>query len=477
MSTTTTTATTAAKNNEEETEDTNPLHYKPVKSFKTRYKDKDGKPVQPTAGSGMNVSPNTQYRSGTLPQDTNTQIMDFYNKDTGETVQQNIKNITALEVTVAPNSSGQTTVTYSFDSKDENVPYVFKQTHFFRGTLSINDAKTNSVYNKMLTDANNAYKQKQLQQYESQGFMPKFGTSGIGQIQLPGVSVSTHQQMYNEQAQASNQNQQDQLVRANDMGTNARDIHSDNKNLEAMMYDYNTNVARENRYGENLNGMSFNATRNLSRAADRLNNREWWNGGEAGAYSFRNGTVSGSNGFAYKKQPIETQEMRQMRMQEGLENQQLNADLNRADKVRNRPVELGIRQAELDFNTIQSILEGNQEVFNQLQLNLDKIKRLDPSSTQNQMVLQEFMTYLGINKSTYIYNLINSIGEFDGWANALVAAGVFGASLSNVSTKSIYQEQAVIQWLRTHPDDWSGAASVSAEFNRTAENAYEAGSE
>ena len=464
-----TTTTTVAKSNEEETEDTNPLHYKPVKSFKTRYKDKDGKPVQPTAGSGMNVSPNAQYRSGTLPQDTNTQIMDFYNKDTGATVQKNIKNITALSVSTPTNSSGQTTVTLTFN--DPELSYSFKQVLPFNGIKTIDEIKNGQTYKAYLDKANNEYRQKQLQQYEGQGFMPKFGTSGVGQIQLPGVAVNTHQQTYNEQAQAANQNQQDQLVRANDMGTNARDIHSDNKNLEAMMSDYNTNVARENRYGENLNGMSFNATRNLSRAADRLNNRRWWNPGKLSSDP-DNAVI----GHSERYEPVETQEMRQMRMQEGLENQQLSADLNRADKVRNRPVELGIQQAELDFKTIQGILEGNQEVFNQLQLNLDKIKRLDPSSTQNQMVLQEFMTYLGINKNTYLYNLINSIGEFDGWANALVAAGTFGASLSNVSAISIYQEQAVMQWLREHPDDWAGAARVSAEFNRTGENAYEEGS-
>ena len=98
---------------------------------------------------------------------------------------------------------------------------------------------------------------------------------------------------------------------------------------------YNSNLAKNNPNG-NLNNQSFDRTLDASRQADMLNNRQYW---KAARIGHRTNSSFGSTGIiagqAYKYEPVETQETRQMRANEELDlnarklQQQLAADTQR----------------------------------------------------------------------------------------------------------------------------------------------------
>ena len=115
---------------------------------------------------------------------------------------------------------------------------------------------------------------------------------------------------------------------------NVQGEYTDRRKQQVNPYQ-NYNLAKQNPMG-NLNNKTAVQTDRLSRAADALNNRMWWQSGGFHADTLRGGVGTGS-GVAemHRFDPITTQEMRQQRMNENVEQAvraqqaQLQADTNR----------------------------------------------------------------------------------------------------------------------------------------------------
>ena len=107
------------------------------------------------------------------------------------------------------------------------------------------------------------------------------------------------------------------------------------------MYGYwNWNLAKNNPNG-NLNNRSFNTTLSQSRLADAFNNQRHWRAAKIGRRTNSGfGTNEYQEGYSEKWQPIETQEMRQMRADERLDEQARSRQVNRAENIQDYPLEL-----------------------------------------------------------------------------------------------------------------------------------------
>ena len=107
------------------------------------------------------------------------------------------------------------------------------------------------------------------------------------------------------------------------------------------MYKYwNWNLPKHNPNG-NLNNRSFGKTLGLSRLADALNNQRHWRAAQIGRRTNSGfGTHEYTPGYSERWEPIETQEMRQMRANEHMDEAQRSRQINRAENVQDYPLEL-----------------------------------------------------------------------------------------------------------------------------------------
>lgn len=107
------------------------------------------------------------------------------------------------------------------------------------------------------------------------------------------------------------------------------------------MYGYwNWNLAQNNPNG-NLNRRSYSNTLRNSRLADALNNKRHWRGAKIGRRTNSSfGTNEYTPGYSERWEPIETQEMRQMRANERLDEKARGRQIDRAENIQDYPLEL-----------------------------------------------------------------------------------------------------------------------------------------
>lgn len=107
------------------------------------------------------------------------------------------------------------------------------------------------------------------------------------------------------------------------------------------MYGYwNWDLAKNNPNG-NLNNLSFESTLHQSRIADALNNKRHWKAAKIGRRTNSGfGTNEFQEGYSERWEPTETQEMRQMRVNEKLAEEARQRQVNRAENIQDYPFEL-----------------------------------------------------------------------------------------------------------------------------------------
>lgn len=107
------------------------------------------------------------------------------------------------------------------------------------------------------------------------------------------------------------------------------------------MYGYwDWNLAKNNPNG-NLNNRSFGRTLRQSRIADALNNTRHWRAAKIGRRTNSGfGTNEYQEGHSERWEPIETQEMRQMRANERLDELTRQRQINRSENIQDYPLEL-----------------------------------------------------------------------------------------------------------------------------------------
>lgn len=104
-----------------------------------------------------------------------------------------------------------------------------------------------------------------------------------------------------------------------------------------------------------LNGKSFANTLFASRAADAYNNRRHLKYGTTGSDTRSYGSIAATNLGTERYEPIDTQEMRQMRANENIDTKAREAQTARSEAVKNYKLEL------------QRLLDNNKAAFAQLQ--------------------------------------------------------------------------------------------------------------
>lgn len=107
------------------------------------------------------------------------------------------------------------------------------------------------------------------------------------------------------------------------------------------MYGYwDWNLARNNPNG-NLNNRTFGRTLALSRVADALNNQRHWRAAKIGRRTNSGfGTNEYQEGHSERWEPVETQETRQMRANERLDELTRQRQINRSENIQDYPLEL-----------------------------------------------------------------------------------------------------------------------------------------
>ena len=222
----------------------------------------------------------------------------------------------------------------------------------------------------------------------------------------------------------------------------------DNANTDAtrdkMDPHWKDNHAKDNWRG-NLNGKSFNSTMRLSRAADAMNNAKHWKPGLAGR---RTNSGFGTNEMAEAKaerwEPIETQETRQMRANERMDEQQRSYDIKRAAGVLDYGMELEKLNSQQKAEIAKLITQEDLSVDQALRVVLGQTDMQMPAALHYKLKESEFHRHLQAKLGAARYNrmmsLLNGIksGTVDEVTGLMALKQNFGIDPTGIGTDSEY---------------------------------------
>lgn len=221
---------------------------------------------------------------------------------------------------------------------------------------------------------------------------------------------------------------------------------------DAIVSWHDENLAQNNPYG-NLNNKTYNQTLNLSRMADRFNNHLDWEPGTVGRTTYHLGNVEGDTGKAYRRDPIETQEMRQMRANENIDalarqgQAGLQSDMNRYG------LDLQ-RQSDTNQATFaQQLGLGQDDINRALQNALIQGEYTQPNSMQIQMKMQRFVQEIALESKTklgqYLYNTYQKCGPVVASYISQVVSGQKGMSFDELLSSEYIQSAINASGART----------------------------
>lgn len=334
----------------------------------------------------------------------------------------------------------------------------------------INGQDVSSKY--AVTDVQTAYNQgvdaiykkyeSEKEQMRNSYITPEGTIKEIPQLENPKIQEENPSKVYGDTTEVAKLFENNQIPKGQQYSNGWFDGSINDDLLDRMnAQQYNT-FFNEWRQGGNLNGMDFAATRNLSRAADRLNNRNWWKGGNVGL-----NTVDGQQGYeasrTYKREPIETQEMRQMRMQEDLTKHRITGDIDNALETLRWRIEAGKQSRQMLYDTLRDITKGDQKVLDDLRNAMINVKYLTPGTLKFQEAMQEFLTKMGINKDTYWSNVINNLAMNQGVEIAMITGSIVGMS-HNIDTDNYYTSQFIPWFLNNSNGDYLQNTTTAFAF-------------
>lgn len=176
------------------------------------------------------------------------------------------------------------------------------------------------------------------------------------------------------------------------------------------LYNYwDWNLAKNNPDG-NLNGKKFTDTRNLSRLADALNNQRHLKLGNLGA---RTNSSFGSTQMQLpgteRWEPIETQEMRQMRANEDIDKQIRERQFNRAENIKDYPFNLQQMQDKSNVDYMNNLARDIQEIEKEIQSTDTNTAYGQRNATHWQQRVMEMQTDLEIYARNYATSVLKSL--------------------------------------------------------------------
>lgn len=159
--------------------------------------------------------------------------------------------------------------------------------------------------------------------------------------------------------------------------------------LDKLNKHRHNNNARNNIRG-NLNGKSFEDTLALSRKADAFNNRLWYMPGRTAMHTRTMPGVQGEIGQGVRLSPIETQEMRQMRANERIDENARTLDNQFQYETNKFPLDLQRRVSDMSTNIAQTIGTSDVAVQQAFRLAVINNDYNLPTQTRYQQLFQDF---------------------------------------------------------------------------------------
>ena len=178
----------------------------------------------------------------------------------------------------------------------------------------------------------------------------------------------------------------------------------------SIMPEYNQNLAT-NPVDGRLNGKTFKNTLNASRAADRLNNTRWWQPADIGV-RHTNGGDRVQQGHGERFEPIETQETRQMRADERIDEQSRMRDVGRKHDVKDYSLEQYKQLDRIDMDLTRQLTVGKAQIDQAWQ----NYCRQLATGTLNQQAVATFVSELvgetQTRLGTFIYEVAQAYPAF-----------------------------------------------------------------
>lgn len=199
------------------------------------------------------------------------------------------------------------------------------------------------------------------------------------------------------------------------------------------MPDYNANLGAGDIRG-NINGLSNDNTRRMSRAVDAYNNATRWQPGLAGR---RTNSSFGSNEMqanSFYKDTIDTQDARQMRTNERVAEQARMYDAARQDRVESHNIALQEKADELQMQMQQLIGQGDIDFGNETRRLIMDMQYAEPSRANIQMAVGHYLSSAALKDRTHIAELAATI-----WYSNPAFAQLYAQAALGVSMPSVYE--------------------------------------
>lgn len=210
---------------------------------------------------------------------------------------------------------------------------------------------------------------------------------------------------------------------------------------------YDTNL-KNNPLG-NLNNMSADDTLAASRAADAYNNRLRYMQGDIGARTFTMGSTGIADPTINKVAPIETQEMRQMRANESIDNLVRQQQANLAADIERHGLDL---QAQKDQNILtiaQQYGITNPNIASAMRQMGAELSWGNPTRLAQEIQSRKFLNYIQANFGHATAEFYSSLMMHNP-ALAYIAANSNGVALPTYQTALV--NKAFQEELQRHPD-------------------------
>ena len=173
------------------------------------------------------------------------------------------------------------------------------------------------------------------------------------------------------------------------------------------------NHAKDSKRG-NLNGMSFRDTRLHSRLADALNNERHLKPTDIGRRTLHMGaTGTGADQAGSERwEPIETQEMRQMRANERLDEIARGNDIERQRRIEDYPLDLREKMDEINMDLAKYAAQTGIDVERAMQKAIQTAEYSDSWSTYWSSLLHQFMQEYDLDISERVFAKLASIDDY-----------------------------------------------------------------
>lgn len=186
---------------------------------------------------------------------------------------------------------------------------------------------------------------------------------------------------------------------------------------------YDWNLAQNNPRG-NLNQRSYDTTLRMSRLADAVNNRLHWNPGTASTIMTRNGpqTLGQGTGEVEKWEPIETQEMRQMRANERLDERAREAGVDLQSRIQAYPQEVQEQMDKALLSLRDYIARADDDFVSWFQKNVIQMEYNNSWQNYFNEVFRQYLVELDLDKGSRLYRELRRLMA----SEAMQAAQCFG---------------------------------------------------